>query len=416
MQVFDLNKKNITNYRQADAGRNGMHIKDNRSTSTMLENHINSNKNLQLNGDIKQLQLKTNNSDIPYKSKPGSGNFSGTSIYNSKANYNFLRPVQHNTHLQPQRNGIIQRVKNLKVGDKVKLHTTTEDGDGGHGEIVEVLEEGNKYKVKMNGTGEMRELQENLVESETDLSFDPVSPTAALPGRAEQSTSVDANTVRKLKDLRRAQRQTGQTRTVLMGASSDWKKEIAAFDSQQQEALAQYSRDMEILNAVLDEEWAVKRLTKLRRYDSKFKVEYDKDAGRGKTNPGVISIGHEGLKDIGTCRISLRHELDHAKLFNSDLTVAGFSAEYFPKDGVSKQGTFAYELEELIVRIRDYEHQQDKIKGRLFPGQDEALPRIRKAYLKLLSSNKDGFPDDYIMDTYEKLKVIEANLDIKFIP
>ena len=121
--------------------------------------------------------------------------------------------------------------------------------------------------------------------------------------------------------------------------------------------LAKYEVSQGHLDAVRSEPWAQKRLEKLRQTrGERFDATFQKDAGRGRTTRQGIEIGHEGLTSKEMARVTLRHELDHAKLYDPKrkLRVGPYRASYVGRGKTGpEKGTFHYQLEEMLVRLRE---------------------------------------------------------------
>jgi hypothetical protein len=205
------------------------------------------------------------------------------------------------------------------------------------------------------------------------------------------------------------------TTTTLIGGTTSVEEQLKEASSEAKKKEEIYIRSTQNLTAVLAEPWADRRRKKIeQRLERPFPVEFDWNARRGATNSQGIKIGPEGLETPGWAQVTLRHELDHAKLLvaGETLSVGGYEAYYVERGSTgASQGTFDYQLEELIVRLRDYEHMHHPHERKpKFDVHAEALPRIKAAYSDLKNaSDIDELDPTDVKDILDKLgKIAEA--------
>ena len=209
---------------------------------------------------------------------------------------------------------------------------------------------------------------------------------------------------------RQRQRLAGATRSSFIGAGNVT-QELERTEKEEAEMLAQFDVSKGHLEAAKREPWAQKRLARAKeKLGQGFDAEFGKDAGRGETTGEGIKIGAEGLTSPEMARVTLRHELDHAKLRDpeSKLMIGPYRVRDFVR---GEKGTFQYQLEEVLVRLRDYEHASTGNKVGFTEGfsEKQARERIDEAYMNLL--NATDFDD---VDPTYKEEILAKVQDMRF--
>ncbi len=155
------------------------------------------------------------------------------------------------------------------------------------------------------------------------------------------------------------------------------------------------------------------------------RVKFDYNAGLGETNREggptgnpVISLGNPALTSLEMGRITLRHELDHAKLQvdGKTLKLGSYVASYQGRapDQRIERDTFEYRLEELIVRLRDWRRLKN---NQLGPAPEynatHAQARIKQEFANLCNAKDiDEYDLQNVADIMRKLRAIAAELEV----
>jgi hypothetical protein len=226
----------------------------------------------------------------------------------------------------------------------------------------------------------------------------------------------DSEEVRKKKEMMRLRRMARSTVSYTGNREVDEK-----LQEEGRQRLEATKKSDAILKEVKQEPWAQKRLKKTRA-----EAKFDLNARRGETtrwssqdevrSTGVdIKLGLEALPSIEMGRITLRHELDHAKLIKDDkkISLGSYEAFYHGRGEEStKKDTFDYELEELLVRLRDWQRaKQGKIQFNEHYSGEEAARRIKEQFARLFkASDIQQFDREEIQEIVRKVKEIAVEL------
>lgn len=145
--------------------------------------------------------------------------------------------------------------------------------------------------------------------------------------------------------------------------------------------------------------------------------------GTGETNIAsdgtpLISIGVKGLTSEDVALTVVLHELDHAKLMlvNRPMKLGRFVVTNVVDQTIAKRkaGSYEYELEELIVRLRDY---QRLIKGKIVYPKVDAVSRVKaqmETLKKVIGQMGSGDLDDFdVAGTMKKVAQIIVDLDLQ---
>jgi hypothetical protein len=199
---------------------------------------------------------------------------------------------------------------------------------------------------------------------------------------------------------------------VTLSGQGTIEEQLAEVEATSRARKAKYEQEAALLESIVQQDWVQKRLTKLRRtLGDHFFIRWDELAGKGQTNRDGIRIGPDGLQNDQMAMIVVRHELDHAKLYDMtrSLTIGAFEAAYVDRGETGpNQGTYLYELEELLVRLRDWSHLADDDGYR-----PDAQKRIRIAYAALAGASDHAEIESRYLDEIEaKLRMIAAEIGV----
>lgn len=171
-----------------------------------------------------------------------------------------------------------------------------------------------------------------------------------------------------------------------------------------------------LLDKVMKSEAVSKRQRKLEAYITTG------PGGEGETDIGEggkphIKIGRDALVSEDEALTVLLHELDHAKLIylNRPIRLGGYEVTNIldQRTHRRKKGTYEYELEELVVRLRDY---QRILRGKIQYSKELAVERIirqRKILDGAIEQLKgDEFIEFDVSDTVSILNSIMSEFEL----
>ncbi len=216
----------------------------------------------------------------------------------------------------------------------------------------------------------------------------------------------------KRKAMKR-RRMAGATVTTMVGSKEQNEENV----KKQKQTLEKFDKCQKVLQWLLQQNWVQKQLKELDAV-----IKFNKSAVRGNTSRRKekgpkIELGFEALASKEMAEITLRHELDHAVLLKDkrSLLLGSFEVYYEGRGSTGPdKGTFEYELEELLVRLRDWQrYRKEEIEFIEGYTQQDAKERIKKQYKALFkASDIEDYSSGEVEDVINKVKKIAQELKV----